>query len=352
MPLEWAEASDPLSHLIRFRTSAVYELLSSLQTLLRPNRRKEWVAAARSVLPPDWLQELSTLYEPFFKGAIFTELAVDYPDQDDVPGFIAYVRDMDPYLFLFYILGRYLTPDEIRATGLDAAAIVKGLDTCLEEYCWYTQLPLERMLEDVPAFQRRLTDLWRRYWGDYFHTQVQDLYPRWEKAINQKMEILSCEGGRGLLEYVTGKRELPPPLPPDQPITEVLFIPVYFISTPTCVNYGYGSMTVLFDSERSESRAAEMEYNKGQLLAMLKALGDSSRLDILRLVLLTDGGMHGKQIAARLNLSPSAVSRHLAQLKDAGLISEQSGDNRTITYQLQMGVLSTLVDRLIEYIGT
>ncbi|NDJ76684.1 MAG: helix-turn-helix transcriptional regulator, partial [Chloroflexi bacterium] len=62
------------------------------------------------------------------------------------------------------------------------------------------------------------------------------------------------------------------------------------------------------------------------------------------------GQMHGKKIAAKLELSASAVSRHLGQLKDAGLITEETHDNRTITYRLQWGLVAALPDLLGDYL--
>jgi DNA-binding transcriptional ArsR family regulator len=79
-------------------------------------------------------------------------------------------------------------------------------------------------------------------------------------------------------------------------------------------------------------------------------LGDGSRLDILRLIARHESRMNGKRIAEKLNLSASAVSRHLAQLKEAGLILEETQDNRTITYRLQRETITTLADRVLDYL--
>jgi DNA-binding transcriptional ArsR family regulator len=79
-------------------------------------------------------------------------------------------------------------------------------------------------------------------------------------------------------------------------------------------------------------------------------LGDGSRLEILRLIAHSEGVIHGKKIAQHLNLSASAVSRHLTQLRDAGLILEASQDNRTITYRLQKDTLTALPEKLMDYL--
>jgi DNA-binding transcriptional ArsR family regulator len=351
MPLQLIETTDPITNLVHFRTSAVYEMMISLQALLKPGARATWASAARAALPPALLQELAEVYEPYFKGSLFMELGVDFADQNDVPGFIHYVRHLAPATFMFYLVGRILPPDEIAQTGLESEVLRAALlASPYETHCYCTEIPLDQILEDVPAFQNRLADLWQWYWDIFFRSQIDDLRPHWEKALNEKAVLLERLGGLGLFEHITGKAELLPPLPADHPVTEIVFIPLYLTPRPATVFYGYGNITVLFDSERTEARRVEIEQNKAQVTAACKALSDGSRLDILRAIAHNGGGMNGKRIAAKLNLSASAVSRHLSQLRDVGLIVEETEDNRTITYRLQEDAITGLPDLLLDFL--
>jgi DNA-binding transcriptional ArsR family regulator len=351
MPLQMIETTDPITRLVHFKTSAVYEMIISLQTLLKPGARSAWASAARAALPPALLQELYEVYEPYFKGSLFLELGADFADQNDVPGFIHYVRHLDPATFMFYLVGRILPPDAIAHTGLAPETLRAALlASPYEAHCYCTEIPLDRILEDVPAFQNRLADLWQWYWERFFHTQIEGLRPRWENALNEKAMLLERLGGMGLFEHVTGKSELLAPLPADHPVTEIVFIPLHLTPQPAYVFYGYGNITVLFDSERTEARRVEIEQNKAQAMAVCKALSDSSRLDILRAIAHDGQNMNGKRIAAKLNLSASAVSRHLSQLKEAGLIAEEMEDNRAITYRLQEDAITALPDLLLDFL--
>jgi DNA-binding transcriptional ArsR family regulator len=351
MPLQMIDTTDPITGLVQFRTSAVYEMLISLQTLLKPGARTTWASATRAALPPALMQELAEVYEPYFKGALFIELGVDFMHQDDAPGFIQYIRQLDPATFMFYLVGRILPPDAIARTGFDPETVRAALlASPYESHCYCTEVPLDRILDNVPAFQNRLADLWQWYWEVSFCHQIGDLRPRWENALNEKTALLDRLGGLGLFEHVTGKSELMPPLPADHPVTEIVFIPLYLTPRPAFVFYGYGNITVLFDSERTEARRAQIEQNKGQAITMCKALSDSSRLDILRAIAQHGDDMNGKRIAAKLSLSASAVSRHLSQLKEAGLISEETEDNRTIVYHLQEDTITGLPDLLLDFL--
>ncbi len=60
--------------------------------------------------------------------------------------------------------------------------------------------------------------------------------------------------------------------------------------------------------------------------------------------------MHGKRIAETLELSPSAVSRQLAQLRDSGLIVEEHHGDQTVTYSLVTDVITTLPEKILDYL--
>lgn len=350
MPLEVIESTDSLTDLIRFQTSTVYELIISLQLLNQPGRRATWTEAACADLPPDFLGELDQVYTPYVNGHLFMELPVDFDDHHDMAGFIDYVRAMPPERFLFYLVGRILSPAEIDALSMDAGAILAALDQSqYSDSCPCAQAPLADILADMPAFQNRLAHLWQWYWEDFFRDQLVSLRPHWQKGLDDKQNLLARAGGQHLYERVTGKTHLPV-LPPDHPVTEIIFIPLYLIPSPVYMFYGYSNITVLFDSERTEARLAQIEQDKLTLLAIFKALGDNSRMDILRAIAHEEGKINGKRIAKKLNLSAPTVSRHLGQLKDAGLIAEESTDNRTLTYTLRRDLLSRLADKLMDFL--
>jgi len=345
------ETTDPLTDIIHFQTSVVYEMMLSLQSMIKQDRHQEWVTAARAAMRPGFWQRLNAVYKPFYDGAIFFELAVDYPNHDDVPGFIDYVRQMTPDEFVFYLAGRLVRREEVPDVGFDADLLREKAAEEAGEPCWCLKSPIEDILGDVPAFQRELTAVWAMYWDDFMQFHIDELRPHWEHALEEKQNLLAQLGGEGLWEHVVGHKQMPPPLPADHPVREIAFVPVYLmVSKPVFLFYGYGNITVLFDSERTEARIAEITRGKEQALEAFKALSDPSRLEVLRTIAHGKGDMHGKRIAAKLNLSPSAVSRHLGQLKDAGLIEEASQDNRTITYTIQKEAITSLPDKLFEYL--
>jgi len=77
-----------------------------------------------------------------------------------------------------------------------------------------------------------------------------------------------------------------------------------------------------------------------------RALADPTRREILRL--LRDGPKTSGEIADRFPTSWPTVSRHLAVLRDAGLIlSERSGQQ--VVYELNTTVFQDLVEQVLEW---
>ena len=63
-------------------------------------------------------------------------------------------------------------------------------------------VPMNKVVESIPAFQNRLTDLWQAYWDNFFSSQVATIYPIWEKGLMDKEELMARSGGRALLDQL------------------------------------------------------------------------------------------------------------------------------------------------------
>lgn len=72
----------------------------------------------------------------------------------------------------------------------------------------------------------------------------------------------------------------------------------------------------------------------------LRALADPTRRDILNL--LKRGGRPAGEIAARFSVSGAAISKHLAVLKEAGLVRDRR-EGTYIFYELNASVLEEVL---------
>lgn len=83
----------------------------------------------------------------------------------------------------------------------------------------------------------------------------------------------------------------------------------------------------------------------GELLAFFKALSDSNRLKIVALLAKHERSV--EDLAAKLGLTSSTVSHHLAKLSAIGLVSARAEGYYSI-YRLEEGALAAMAHRLLK----
>ncbi len=90
---------------------------------------------------------------------------------------------------------------------------------------------------------------------------------------------------------------------------------------------------------------AEVESHAGEAAALLKALANDRRLMVL--CALVDQPLAVGEINARVSLSPSALSQHLAVLREAGVV-RATRRAQSITYELAPGPALQIMQALYQ----
>jgi DNA-binding transcriptional ArsR family regulator len=90
-----------------------------------------------------------------------------------------------------------------------------------------------------------------------------------------------------------------------------------------------------------------MQSSREPSSSAFRALADGTRRDILRM--LAARPMTSGDIASRYASSWPTISRHLAILRDAGLVSTQR-EGQEIYYELNTSVFQDLVQHLIDWV--
>ena len=351
MPLHDTAVQDPLTLMIRFKTSVVYEVLLSLQDVVDPWRQEELTQDIERALGRGFLQELRELYGRFLLCCTFIELPVDFENHDDFSAYLSYIESMTPRIFTFYLLGRYLPlevlPRKVTRESLQLVFEASDYTEQLEQ-----QFPNLDWAEDIRGMQEHLVLLWRTYWDNFFESKMQEIIPKWRVSIGEQQDELERTGGTALYQKICRKDDLPRPIPADVPLDTIEFVPIVFTSRRATMFYGYGKITVLYDSKRTQNVETDIESRKGSALAVVKALADENRLKILRYIAQYNKSVNGRKISEHVDLSTSVVSRHLTQLKNAGLLEEDSPDNRNIYYGVRFKVLAETLKNLEMYLKT
>ena len=90
-------------------------------------------------------------------------------------------------------------------------------------------------------------------------------------------------------------------------------------------------MSTQTTSQSNQSPLDEMQMHATQAANLLKALANENRLMIMCTLL--NGELSVGELNAKVPLSQSALSQHLASLRDAGLVSTRK-EAQTVYYQV------------------
>lgn len=91
--------------------------------------------------------------------------------------------------------------------------------------------------------------------------------------------------------------------------------------------------------------ARDIQPHAADAAALLKALANDQRLMILCNLL--DGPLSVGELNARVSLSQSALSQHLAVLREAGVV-ETERESQTIRYSLPQGAATKIIGILYK----
>ena len=351
MPIIQSDATDEFGSIIRFGHSEVWEFLISFEAACHSWLFQSWTLKVDKALGKDFLNLYKGLNPIILRCSI--EMAVDAPDRNDVSGFLDFVEDLSPEDYCFYAMGRVVPREEIRLPLTSRIIDThrewvettggKGKIASLEE--------LYSRLNDPAEQKEKLLGLWRDYYNNFYRHESLDFSFEYETKFREWEDVLNSKGGEALYQYIHQSNWMPPPYPPGQEYSSIDIIPLHFLPERQRTYYGYGNIVVLGSSQATPESKENLGLLRDDLVTQLKALGDPSRLDILRLVLENEFDMNGKRIAESLNISPSVVSRHLKQLKSAGIIEEKTTDNRNFTYRVNRDSVLK-INRRLQYFLT
>lgn len=134
---------------------------------------------------------------------------------------------------------------------------------------------------------------------------------------------------------------------PLKDLSQILFVPSAFCPR-RLMFYRLGQIQIFFYSPLSAEPEQDVDAPESVLLG-LGALADSTRLRLLRLI--ARESMPAQEMARRLGVNESTVSRHLKHLTEAELVGRERQEGKYIYYSLQSEHIDLLVAGLKRYLG-
>jgi DNA-binding transcriptional ArsR family regulator len=266
------------------------------------------------------------------------------PEPRSVSGLIAVVSGLAPAELRLELLGRSSSsvqagiPPAVleKAADGDPAATGELLSAAAGDERWAANVRAVLALTPEQASELAIRVL--RGWADeVFGAQEPLLAPRLAGQAARWQAAAARSGWRSVAETATGGIVLGEDLPADH----VLLVPTV-LGAPWVYSTGVQGTRIFCCPVREERAAAA-----GELVPVLRALGDETRLAILRR-LAAGGPATLPELTALLGISKSAVHKHVVLLRSAGLVRAELGRDRRYALrdlpdlnELLVGVLRT-----------
>jgi len=290
-----------LRQMISFRYSPLLDMALSLLVLENPERfgtQAPWQQRVLERLPDGLLDRLLTLAESTDLFAV----AMDLEESTTLPTFEALrvLQEQDPELGSALLAYWDAISPEI---GAKAGLLTQSIQTELNR--------LQQM--DPVAFITRFSD----------------------------RVSVAGDGDALILHWGKGMRV------PLNDLNRTLFVPSAFI--PRRLMFYRLNRTQIFFYDPLNATETEMLEAPESLLLAFSALADPTRFKILRLIAREE--LPAQEMARRLGVSESTVSRHLRLLVEAGLVGRAKQEGKYIFYELAPDRIDQLAAQVKRYLG-
>ena len=283
-----------------------------------------------------------------------TEADMTFEDQLDVMRSLSdeqAAHDLARPLFFYW------EPEAGGAERLSDPAVRDGAVSFARETAGDEGAELAALAFDDPGRLRdRFVALLARYWDEAFAAEWQRLEPLLRESIAESRERAAAEGPRALLAGVPAlwpedgafvrrsPHEHTVDLTPENPL---LLVPSAYVWPHCRVNCDPPWPIVLVYAAQFVLREAARDPVPQGLVQILRAVGDETRLRILRLI--ADRPRPTEELAPLVNLSEPALSRQLRILHEAGLVRPRR-NGYYVLYALEREALETLPDALADFV--
>jgi len=183
---------------------------------------------------------------------------------------------------------------------------------------------------------------------------------KYSKQINEKaMEVSSISSKDELIDYILrlsdriqmeNNNYLRFNIKPDlvvhkNDIKNIIVMPSVFSSRNLA--FWYKENTFLFYAGL-DSKEMTLEEPSDMLLLRTLAFNDKTRLKMLRF--LTGSAHSVNQMAEKMNINPSTVSRHFKVFKDVGFVDVQSQEGNSIYYSINEDEIKKALQTIYDYV--
>jgi DNA-binding transcriptional ArsR family regulator len=309
-------------HVIEWDVRPIYDFLFSLTdeagaSVDLPAADREWLGAARASVP----ESLRPIFERVCAHDLAIHLAVFAVERRGLTtadAFLTALQAEGPAPLIRSVFSESITSAPVAGPLLDRvlagdASALTELGEALPDKDW-RQKGQMALLEDPARTHAEIVGL-LRHWADHFRPIEGRIRAILERDFSLRAGDRATLAGPDLIERTTGGvRWLPEP-----GVRRVIMAPSYFSRPYNFLLAGGDWRFFGYPVADDALETIDPLAPPAQMLRLYRALGDETRLRILKL--LAEKDLYMTEIAQRLELSKPTISHHLVQLRAAGLLT-------------------------------
>lgn len=355
---------DPLAEVLEWDWGTAYEMIFSLHTILRPKEHgipAPWAAGVRKRLGAQSQADLKQFYNLPFGYLAYSpmHLILEMDRPKNVKRFLEKLEGIPDDEFSARIHLPIVDDAILRRLTQKAVQSKKMTDVDVEEYRRVIAKTIGRPgpataeirrlfteLADSAGTKRRWLSLLREYQAVYFSEEEKRVEPVLEKMVEDAQKLSKKTTVPDMIERLSNGFTLSE----DFGLQRLVLVPSVW-SHPFVVRFepAENEFFVAWGAHPPGYKLVPGEAVPDDALLVLRALGDPTRLRLLRL--LSVEPRSPQSLAIELKLSLPTVSHHMRELRIAGLIRvELAGKGRESKYTVRWPSAQRAFEQLEEFV--
>jgi DNA-binding transcriptional ArsR family regulator len=335
---------------VEFIYSPYFEMICSLHVLVKPEHhlsRLNWARDMKENMDKRLYEEIlffGTQYFQWCTAMDFYSFAEGVNDLN-VIACLDIIGEIDIVEFIYIILDRGIDKLEI------ARSLGKGCYTGKDHKLSQGQIEL---FKDAEGFRRRLTACLKEYYYLYFERELRFIEPLLIRKLKKASAICQDAGIKNYVKSVHPRIEVTDKafllhkytlftLPFDS-LNNIEFLISSFADPHLLVGLDKESLVQFTIMVNLEKAVEEVPFD---LFITMKALGDETRLKILRCIYRKIDSTQA--IAKEVNISEAGVSKHLKIMQEAGLLFKKR-DGNYIRYVIEREIIDRIPMNIYQYL--
>jgi len=356
--------NDPLAPIVEWDIGTAYDFLLSAHTILNPRSHgiaAPWAAGVRKRLAPQSQRDFKSFYSVSHSYRAYTPLHLVYEmgAPKDARQFLDYVEAIPedefpqrmhyPYMSdetISRITGKALRGEKIKDSEVEAYRRNMSRIVGLSNPPTAEVKKLFAELADPADTKKRWLTVMREYYSAFFAEEEKRERPVLERMLVEAQDLAARSTVSDTVERISHGFTVSESID----LQKLVLAPSIWAHPFTVrVPLAQRELLVVWGARPQSYRLVPGETVPDEALLVLRALGDATRLRLLRLIAAEPRSL--QSLAQEVKLSLPTVSHHIRELRGAGLIRlELGGSGRESKYTVRWPTARQAFQELEEFV--